>query len=237
MRSRDMTYTDITIVLDRSGSMECIAEDVVGGLNTFITTQKQVAGEARFSLVQFDNEYEVVHFNVPMADVPLLTPSDFVPRGSTALLDAIGRTILDVDRRVAQMAECERPARIIVVVQTDGLENVSREFTRDRIFQMIRQREQPGADALPAGGAGGAGMRAVAPAWEFVFLAANQDAIAEGAHLGFMAGKSVNFDAEAGSVLAMQQVVAEKVAQVRLGLSDMHYTLDQRARTRGKKVE
>ncbi|MBA2354091.1 MAG: VWA domain-containing protein, partial [Acidobacteria bacterium] len=78
--------TDITVVLDRSGSMEPLAADVIGGLNAFVKTQQQVEGEAHFTLVQFDDEYEVVHFRVPVADVPRVTRRTYVPRGCTALL-------------------------------------------------------------------------------------------------------------------------------------------------------
>jgi hypothetical protein len=211
-------HTDITVILDRSGSMASIAEDVVGGLNTFIRDQQTGDGDATFTLVQFDNEYEVVHAGLPMADVPLLKRSDFRPRGTTALLDAIGRTILDVDRRVADAPADRRPARVIVVVQTDGLENASREFTRDKVFELLRARE-------------GATPRADGPAWEFVFLAANQDAIAEGAQMGFRADKAVDFDADGGSVLSMHQMLSAKVLAARHGL-ELTFDADDRAQVR-----
>lgn len=215
-----MQTTDITVVLDRSGSMAPIAHDVVGGLNTFITAQQRDAAGARFTLVQFDDQYEVVHFNVPMADVPTLGPDDFEPRGTTALLDAIGRTIVDLDRRLAAAPAGERPARVIVVVQTDGAENSSREFTREQVFSLIDQREQR------------AGAPADAPVWEFVFLAANQDAIAAGGAMGFRAAKSVDFAATSAGVLAMHQVVAEKVFMARQLSVDMSYSDADRQRTR-----
>lgn len=217
-----MNLTDITVVLDRSGSMATIAEDVVGGLNTFIAGQQQVEGEARFSLVQFDDGYDVVHFNVPMRDVPLLTPRDFVPRGTTALLDAIGRTIVGLDARLAALPAEQRPSRIIVVVQTDGHENASREFTRAQVFELIRQREQAGAATSGA------------PVWEFVYLAANQDAIHAGGDIGFMAAKSVDFDAEGGSVRDMHAVLSRKIARARVESVDLQYTPDERAQTRRK---
>jgi len=135
-----MMKTDITVVLDRSGSMESIAGDVIGGLNTFVRAQAQVEGEACFTLVQFDDHYEVVHAHVPVQDVPPLTDQTYVPRGSTALLDAIGRTIVATGARLAMMAEADRPQVVIFAVQTDGLENASREFTRQQVFDMIRTR-------------------------------------------------------------------------------------------------
>ena len=134
--------TDITVVLDRSGSMESIAKDVVTGLNEFVHKQQEVEGEAWFTLVQFDDEYDVVHFRAPIADVPKLTRRTYVPRGSTALLDAIGRTIVDISARIASMAPGDRPDQIVFAVATDGQENASHEFTRRQIFKMIREREK-----------------------------------------------------------------------------------------------
>ncbi len=200
--------TDITVVLDRSGSMESIARDIVKGVNEFVVKQQAVAGEAWFTLVQFDDAYDVVHFRAPIADVPRLTRRTYVPRGSTALLDAIGRTIVDLSARIAKMTPAERPDQIVFVVATDGQENASHEFTRRQIFQMIRSREASGtrheseADRMM-------------PTWEFVFLAANQDAIAEGGQMGFAAGKSVDFDADGGGVHAAMSLVHDKIASKR----------------------
>ena len=214
-------HTDITVILDRSGSMATIADDVVGGLNTFIQTQQTGEGEAIFTLVQFDDEYEVVHAGVPMADVPLLARSDSQPRGSTALLDAIGRTILELDRRIADAPADRRSGRVIVVVQTDGFENASREFTRERVFALIQEREQ----VTP---------QQNVPVWEFVFLAANQDAIREGEQMGFMPAKAVDFDADGGSVRAMHELLSAKVLEARQGAS-LAFDASERERTRRRR--
>jgi hypothetical protein len=206
--------TDITVVLDRSGSMASIADDVIGGLNTFIRAQAQVEGEARFTLVQFDDEYEVVHAHVPVQDVPTLTDRTYVPRGSTALLDAIGRTIIDTGARLAMLPEADRPQAVIFAVQTDGLENASREFTRERVFEMIRHQEEKYA-------------------WQFVFLAADQDAIAEGSKMGFAAASALDYDKSGGAVAAMYDVMASKVADVRRGGSPkVQFNPGDRGRTK-----
>src|SRR6185437_887189 len=115
-------FTDITIVLDRSGSMEVIADDTVGGFNQFLKEQKKVPGKALLTLVQFDHEYQFVHQAVPIGSVPLLTRKTYVPRGSTALLDAIGRAINETGQRLAALPEPERPGNVIVMILTDGLE-------------------------------------------------------------------------------------------------------------------
>ena len=217
--------TDITVVLDRSGSMTTIAKDVVMELNAFVRRQQDVEGEAWFTLVQFDDEYEVVHFRAPIADVPGLTSRTYVPRGSTALLDAIGRTINDITARLGGATPDDRPDQIIFAVATDGQENASHEFTRRQIFKMIREREtlavtQPG----------------VGPTWEFVFLAANQDAIAEGGRMGFSAGKSVDFDANGGGVHEAMSLMHEKVARRRVDArASMDFDSADRARASKKK--
>lgn len=213
--------TDITVVLDRSGSMNAIARDVVTGLNTFVRKQQAVEGEAWFTLVQFDDEYDVVHFRVPIADVPPLTRRTYVPRGSTALLDAIGRAILDIGARIDGLAPDQRPDQIVFAVATDGEENASHAFTRRQVFEMIRQREKAGALA--------------APTWEFIFLAANQDAIAEGGQMGFDAARSVDFDADGRGVSVAMSLMHDKVAQKRrVGQAPMTFDANDRARASRK---
>lgn len=196
--------TDITVVLDRSGSMGSIADDIVGGLNEFVRKQGEVEGEAQLTLVQFDDEYEVVHQHVPIREVPPLTRRTYVPRGSTALLDAIGRTINDLSARMDRLRPGDRPDQIVFAVATDGQENASRAFTRQQIFSMIRSREK--AATLDAD---------VKPRWEFVFLAANQDAIVEGGQMGFQAARSVDFDADGGGVHAAMSMMHDKIAAKR----------------------
>jgi hypothetical protein len=206
--------TDITVVLDRSGSMAAIAGDVIGGLNTFIQGQSQVEGEARFTLVQFDDRYEVVHAHVPVEQVPPLTDRTYVPRGSTALLDAIGRTIIDTGARLAMLPEAERPEAVIFAVQTDGLENASREFTREQVFAMIRHQEEKYA-------------------WQFVFLAADQNAIDEGGRMGFAAASALDYDKSGAEMSAMYRMMASKVTDVRRGQSRrIEFSSSDRDRTK-----
>ena len=114
--------TDITLVVDRSGSMQDIRSDAEGGVNAFIENQAKEPGEALLTLVQFDTEFEFLHTGVPIKDVPRYS---LVPRGSTALLDAVGRAINETGERISKLAEAERPALVVFVVMTDGLENSS----------------------------------------------------------------------------------------------------------------
>ena len=126
--------TDITLVVDRSGSMESIKSDAEGGINEFIRQQASEPGEALLTLMQFDTEYDLVHNGVNVTDV---SPYTLVPRGMTALLDAVGRAINETGARLAAMSEQERPGLVVFVIVTDGAENSSKEFSRADIRKMI----------------------------------------------------------------------------------------------------
>ncbi len=189
--------TDITVILDRSGSMEVIKDDTIGGLRTFVEEQKKLPGEATFTLVQFDNEYEVVHATTPIRDVGDL---ELVPRGSTALLDAIGRTVNETGARLGAMPEADRPGKVLVVIITDGLENSSREFTRDKVFEMIKHQRE-------------------AYQWEFNFLGANQDAIAVGVAMGVASTNAMCFAANTRGVNDAFKATARAAGAYRGGKS------------------
>jgi hypothetical protein len=180
--------TEIVCVIDRSGSMEGIRSDAIGGYNSFLQGQGEEPGTAKWTLVLFDHEYERVLEGVPIESVPPLDNQSYVPRGTTALLDAIGRTVDDVGKRLAQTPEAERPSKVIVAILTDGLENASKDYTRPRIAQMIEHQQN-------------------VYSWEFVFLAANQDAIATANTLAIPAANAMNFAATgAGTRQAFAQL-------------------------------
>jgi hypothetical protein len=169
-------FCDITIVLDRSGSMETVRADTIGGFNQFITAQAALPGACNVSLVQFDNAYEPVYVGRAVQSAPLLDAQTFVPRGGTALLDAIGRTINETGRRLEAMPDEARPSRVLFVILTDGGENASHEFTLDKVFSMIEHQKK-------------------AYDWDFAFLGANQDAIKVGARMGIGAGSTMSYAA------------------------------------------
>ena len=151
--------TEIVCVLDRSGSMESIVDDAIGGFNTFLKTQQETPGEARMSVVLFDHEYDLLYRGKALADIPPFNSLTFVPRGSTALFDALGRTIQEVGVRLAALAEVERPNKVLFVILTDGQENASKNYTGQQIKEMITHQLN-------------------VYQWEFLFFAANQDAFA-----------------------------------------------------------
>ena len=174
-------FTDITVVLDRSGSMAAVADDTIGGFNQFLLDQKRAPGDGVLTLVQFDNEYEFVHTAKPLGEVPPLSPATFIPRGSTALLDAINRAIGETHERIAKMDEAQRPGTVIVVILTDGHENSSQEWTHEAVGKAIARQERDYA-------------------WDFVFLGANMDAVAVGQQMGFAADKSMTYAADSDAV-------------------------------------
>ncbi len=163
--------SDVTVVLDRSGSMQSCRNDAEGGLNAFIEEQKKHPGETLFTLVQFDTEYEFVHKGKPIREVG---PCELVPRGATALLDAVGRAIAETGERLAAMPEPDRPGLVVFVIVTDGEENSSKEYTKPQIKEMIERQQNDYK-------------------WKFSFLGANQDAFAEAGDIGIALDAVANY--------------------------------------------
>ncbi len=189
--------TDITIILDRSGSMESVKQDTIGGFNNFLSEQQKVEGEASLSLVQFDDQYEVVYEDRDIQTAARLTEATFQPRGSTALFDAVGRTIGAVGARLAALSEDKRPDSVLLVIMTDGFENASREFTAAKVGEMISHQR---------------GVYS----WEFMFIGANQDAVLSAQAIGIQAGAALTYAAnEEGTQIAFS-MVADKVRNYRV---------------------
>lgn len=154
---------DIVCVLDRSGSMDHLAKEVIGGFNSFINEQRKVKGKARVTLVLFDTEYKMVYDRIKLKHVPELTSDVYWARGMTALNDAIGKTIVNLKKK----------SKGIFLIQTDGGENASREFTNDSVKRLVNKKEKKG--------------------WSFVYLGADIDAFGEGMSRGF--GNTVQYGA------------------------------------------
>jgi uncharacterized protein YegL len=204
--------TEIGIVLDRSGSMDSMAKEAIGGINAFLESQAKLPGEARLTLVLFDHEYLEVHAGRPIKEVPALTAETYVPRGTTALLDAIGRTVKTIGERLDKTPEGDRPAKVIIAILTDGLENASKEFKSKQIREMIEHQKAKYA-------------------WEFIYLAANQDAIAVGETFGISADSAVTFDADTpeGAERAYA-AVGEVISALRVNAPDFKSHLKKAAK-------
>jgi hypothetical protein len=196
--------TSINVILDRSGSMGTIRNDVIGGFNAFLEDQqKGVSGEATVSLIQFDDRYEVNYLNVPIEKAEKLSEETYVPRGMTALLDAMGRTINDLGDRLRGLPENERPSRVLVMVFTDGYENSSQEFTQQKIAELVKQQEDQWN-------------------WTFLFLGANIDSFATGGSLGISANSTINYDSTSKGIRSAYFVGSNAVRELR-NASDEEY--------------
>lgn len=173
---------EIVCIIDKSGSMASIRDDAIGGFNTFLEDQKKVPGEATLTLTQFNTVLTTIYENQPLQDVQPLNHSTYIPNGMTALFDAIGATVDNVGLRLESTPEAARPDKVIVAILTDGQENSSIIFKE---AQQIKDKIQHQREKY---------------SWEFIFLAANQDAFTEGANLGFHAKDIANFKSDPAGI-------------------------------------
>jgi len=171
---KKQVLTDITLVLDRSGSMASRKEDAEGGLAEFLIDQKAAPGKALLSLITFDNEYDVVHNGTPLEDVDKI---ELHPRGGTALLDAVGKAINTLDERLGKLSKKEKPDQVVVAIITDGGENSSQEYTLDQVKELIKKHGE---------------------SWSFVFIGADIDSFGQAGGIGVRMGNVLNLDSSKG---------------------------------------
>jgi len=212
-------YTHIAVILDRTGSMESIREDTIGGFNAFVNQQKAEPGTATLTLVQFDSQdpYEVIHKFKALEAVPALTRETFVPRASTPLLDAMGRGINDLEKSLTEMKDEEKPSRVVMVIITDGQENASREFRKDQVAKMIKEKQEHSA-------------------WKFVFLSADLAAIGDALASGIHANSTISFSRSAQGTSAAWASASARVADYRADRSkDVSFTEEDRAQQESEK--
>lgn len=211
--------TDITILLDRSGSMYSCAETTKEAINGFIKEQKNVKGEARITLIQFDSEdpQEVVLDNIDLQTSPVL--DNYEPRGGTPLFDAMGRAINNLGQRLKNLPESERPDKVIFVLMTDGFENQSREFNLTKIREMVTTQQNVFN-------------------WQFVFLGADLDQKQLEqftTSIGVSALNSVGFSKEDTHFHGNMKMFSAKTAKYR-GSNDatqLNYTEEEKAQHKG----
>jgi hypothetical protein len=195
--NRDLT--EIIFLLDRSGSMAGLETDTIGGFNAFIEKQRQLEGETIVTAVLFDDRYEIL-WNGIDANKAILTDKEYYVRGSTALLDAVGKTILDVGYRLSKTSEETRPGKVIFVITTDGLENSSREFSYEKVKELIKHQQEKYN-------------------WEFIFLGANIDAAKEAGNIGICKDNAYSFEASKAGVEKMYYMACDAVSEIRKGNS------------------
>jgi uncharacterized protein YegL len=186
--------TELVFILDRSGSMGGLESDTIGGFNLMLAKQKAAPGECRITTVLFDNNYELLHDRLDLQAASPLTEKEYFVGGSTALLDAIGRTIHKIGNVQRKSADEYRAEKVLFVIITDGEENSSREYSSDEVkAQIERQKSKYG--------------------WEFLFLGANIDAVETAAGLGINRNHAQNYHADsAGSAVVHEAIARATVA-------------------------
>jgi hypothetical protein len=189
-------FTSINVIIDRSGSMANLADDTIGGFNTFLADQKGQPGEAVLTLCTFNTDYRLVHDFVKLNEIPDLNSKSYHPSGGTALLDAMGVTMTEVGRKLAALKEEERPSKVIFLVITDGQENSSRVYAKQQIADMVKHQQDTYS-------------------WEFVFMGANIDAIAEGTSLGISTQNTLNFAPTAAGTRGLYSTISENMSSYR----------------------
>ena len=185
--SKEQKTVEVVCILDRSGSMDSIIDDSIGGFNAFLKEQKKLPGKAKLSVVLFDDQYEKLYDRIKIKEAEELTSETYVPRGMTALYDAIGKTI------TSMKVKDSKP--VVIAILTDGEENASKEYTIEKINKLIKEKRDLG--------------------WEFIFLAANQDAFAVGGQLGIDAGSTFSYVADGAGTRCAYASMVKGVSNVR----------------------
>lgn len=194
------TYTEIVVVLDRSGSMQTIAKDMCGGFDAFVREQKLVPGECKLSLYQFDTEHETVYEGRELRDVP---PLSLVPRGGTALYDAVGRAVRSTGERLSALPEHERPGKVVCLVITDGEENSSKQYAAWQIREMIEHQEKKYG-------------------WGFAYLGVSSLTTQHAAAIGI--NSSATFDSTPMGTQRLYGAIGQSVSNYRSGTHGMSWS-------------
>ena len=210
--------TELVFILDKSGSMSGLESDTIGGFNSMIERQKKSEGDAVVSTILFNNESTVIHDRLPLDKVLRMTEEQYCPQGCTALLDAVGGAIHHIGN-IHKYARAEDvPEKTLFIITTDGLENASRNYTYEKVRNMIeRQKSKYG--------------------WEFLFLGANIDAAAEATRFGISADHAVEYKCDRAGTALNFEVIGQAVQYARMGCSvsaDWKQRIDADVKKRGK---
>lgn len=218
---RTNNLTELVFILDRSGSMAGLEDDTIGGYNSVLQRQKNEVGEALITTVLFDNQVEILHDRVNIKEITTISDKDYFVRGSTALLDAVGKTINRIARIEQQSSEDLIADKVMIVIITDGMENSSSEFSFEKLRAMIQhEKEKHG--------------------WEFVFLGANIDAVSAASDIGISKDRAANYNPDKKGTRLNYEAINSVVSEIRVNncvSEDWKSEIDQdfNARSKGKK--
>lgn len=187
---------EVIFIMDASGSMQYLSKDVIGGFNSLIEKQKKDPVDCNITTVFFNSSVRTIHNCVPIKEVQSLTDSLYIPYGTTALLDAVGETIDKVGSRLAETPEEQRPCKVMVVITTDGYENASQKYTKEKIKEMISRQQNTYN-------------------WTFLFLGANIDAVNVGNSYGITSGHSYNYTANTRGTQSVYSAVSDTLSYVK----------------------
>ncbi len=192
--------TELVFILDKSGSMSGLEGDTIGGFNSMLKKQKEEKGKAIVTTVLFDNNYCILHDRIDIKGIMPITAKEYFVEGTTALLDAVGKTISKISNAHLHTSEKERPEKVLFVIITDGMENASREYSYKQIKTMVEMQK---SEHL----------------WEFIFLGANIDAAETAGKFGVGADRAVNYHADSEGLKASYEAVACAVSEMRVNNS------------------
>lgn len=206
----DPDYTALMLIVDRSGSMSSIKDDMIGGLTALVEEQKAQPGLLTISMVSFDDTVELVHSMASPDSVNI----ELEPRGSTALYDALGFGLNALQSSIDALPDHAKPGTVQIIVVTDGEENASGEYNGITVKNLITEKTQKNN-------------------WDVVFLGANQDAVMKAAALGIKAGSAMTYDADADGVKGATHSLNRYVRDRRSG-SPTAFSADERRSASGR---
>lgn len=177
---------DVVFLLDRSGSMSNCVEDTIGGYNTYLAKERKNKYKTNITTILFDDNYEVLYSREDIKNVKDLTNDEYYARGCTALLDAVGKTITDISKKA-------KDNKVLFIITTDGLENASREYTKDKVRKLIEKHNN----------------------WEFIFLGADINAYQEGASIGIKKSNIANYSKSKKGIGTMFDCLEESTCMLR----------------------
>lgn len=188
--------TELVFILDKSGSMAGLEKDTIGGFNAMIEKQKKLDGECLVSCVLFDNEQKVIYDRVPVAEVRPMTEDDYTVGGCTALVDALGLSVKHIGNIHKYIRDEDVPEHTVFVITTDGMENASRKYSSDKVKKMVSKKTEKDG-------------------WEFLYLAANIDAVETGAAIGIRKERTANYKCDGKGTGLLYETVSEAIYGLR----------------------